>query len=139
MMVLSSAKMVMLGKVAGAAEIGKTPLGSRSNVSADWTVTGKDFSAAMKTTDYFLTRPDGISVINSLGVMTTSDNQKIGVKLGGYGLLPVNGKMKLKGFTTYETASEEYSSYNSRVDVFEGEFLADTGEITINSFELGES
>jgi hypothetical protein len=139
MMTLSSTKTIILGKVIGAIEIGRTPSGSRSNVSAEWTVTGKDLSGSMKTTDYFLTRPDGISIINSLGAITTADNQTIGVKIGGYGLVPVNGKMKLKGFVTYETASERYGAYNSRVDVFEGEFMADTGEIALNSFELREA
>ncbi len=139
MMVLTGAKTMILGRVAGAADVGKTPLGLRSNVSVDWTVTGKGLSASMKTTDYLLTRPDGISVINSLGVMTTGDNQRIAVKLGGYGLVPVNGKMKLKGFVTFETASERYSSYNSRIEVFEGEFATSTGEIALNSFELGDA
>lgn len=139
MMVLTGAKTMILGRVAGAADVGKTPLGLRSNISVDWTVTGKELSASMKTTDYLLTRPDGISVINSLGVMTTDDNQRIAVKLGGYGLVPVNGKMKLKGFVTFETASERYSSYNSRIEVFEGEFATSTGEIALNSFELGDA
>lgn len=129
-------RMTVLGKVTGAVDVGKTPLGSRSNVSVEWTVTGGDFSASMKTTDYLLTRPDGISVINSLGVMTTTDNEKIAVKLGGYGLVPADGKMKLKGFVTYETASAKYASFNSRIDVLEGEFLSERGEITLNTHEL---
>lgn len=120
-------------------DIGKTPLGSRSNVSVDWTVTGKDFSASMRTIDYLLTRPDGISVINSVGVMTASDDEKIAVKLGGYGLIPVDGKMKLKGFMTYETASERYASFNSRVDLFDGEFASERGEIMLNTYELEEA
>ena len=135
-MILSEEKMVMRGKVIGAVDIGKTSLGSRSNVSVDWTVSGRDLSASMKTTDYLLTRPDGISVINSLGVITTKDNETIAVKIGGYGLVPVNGKMKLKGFITYETASAKYESFNSRVDVFDGDFFSDTGDMTLNSYEL---
>ncbi len=139
MMVLTGAKALLLGKVAGSVDMGKTPLGLRSNVSVNWTVTGKDFSASMKTTDYLLTRFDGISVINSLGTMATKDNEKIGVRLGGYGLAPVNGRMRLKGFITYETGSEKYSSYNKKVDVFDGEFVTESGDIKINSYELEES
>ena len=139
MMSLMQGKTTIFGRVTGAVDIGKTPLGSRSNVSVDWTVTGKDFSASMRTTDYLLTRPDSISVINSLGVMTTSDNEKIAVKLGGYGLVPADGKMKLKGFITYETASSRYTSFNSRVDVFDGEFASERGEITLNTYELKEA
>ena len=139
MMSLMEGKATIFGKVTGAVDIGKTPLGSRSNVSVDWTVTGKDFSASMRTIDYLLTRPDGISVINSVGVMTASDSEKIAVKLGGYGLVPVDGRMKLKGFITYETASARYSSFNSRIDVFEGEFASVRGEITLNTYELKEA
>lgn len=135
MMSLMKEKTIILGKVIGAVDIGKTTLGSRSNVSVEWTVTGKDFSASMRTTDYLLTRPDGISVINSLGVMTTAENEKIAVKLGGYGLAPADGRMKLKGFITYETASARYASFNSRVDVFDGDFASERGEITLNSYE----
>jgi hypothetical protein len=138
MMSILQGRATIFGKVTGAVDIGKTPRGTRSNVSVDWTVTGKDFSAAMRTIDYLLTRPDGISVINSVGVMTASDNEKIAVKLGGYGLVPVDGKMKLKGFITYETASERYTSFNSRVDMFDGEFASDRGEITLNAYELKE-
>lgn len=139
MMSLMQGKATIFGKVTGAVDIGKTPLGSRSNVSVDWTVTGKDFSASMRTIDYLLTRPDGISVINSVGVMTASDDEKIAVKLGGYGLIPVDGKMKLKGFMTYETASERYASFNSRVDLFDGEFASERGEIMLNTYELEEA
>ena len=135
-MILSEEKMVMRGKVIGSVDIGKTSVGSRSNVSVEWTVNGRDFSALMKTTDYLLTRPDGISVINSLGVMTTKDNETIAVKLGGYGLVPVNGKMKLKGFITYETASAKYGSFSSRVDMFDGDFFSDTGALTLNCYEF---
>jgi len=138
MISLMQEKMTLLGKVTGAVDIGKTPLGARSNVSAEWTVTGKDFSASIRTTDYLLTRPDGISVINSVGVMTTADNEKIAVKLGGYGLVPVDGKMKLKGFITYETASARYGSFNSRVDVFDGEFISENGEMVLNARALKE-
>ena len=134
-MILSEEKTVMRGKVIDAVDIGKTSLGLRSNVSVEWTVSG-EFSALMKTTDYLLTRPDGISVINSLGVITTKDNEKIAVKIGGFGLVPVNGKMKLKGFITYETGSSKYETFNSRVDIFDGDFLSDTGAITLNSYEL---
>ncbi|MDG6996038.1 MAG: hypothetical protein JRN52_08945 [Nitrososphaerota archaeon] len=133
---MSEERTIMRGKAIGSVDVGKTPLGSRSNVSVEWTVSGRDFSASMKTTDYLLTRPDGISVINSLGVITTKDNETIAVKIGGYGLVPINGKMKLKGFITYETASTKYGSYNSRVDVFDGDFFSDTGALTLNCYEL---
>jgi hypothetical protein len=139
MMSILQERATIFGKVTGAVDIGKTPLGTRSNVSVDWTVTGKDFSASMRTIDYLLTRPDGISVINSVGVMTTSDDEKIAVKLGGYGLVPVDGRMKLKGFMTYETASARYTSFNSRVDGFDGEFASERGEITLNTYELKEA
>ena len=132
-------KVEIQGKVSGAIDIGKVPLGSRSNVTVDWTVRGKDISASMRTTDYLLTRADGVSIINSLGVMTTNDNEKISVKLGGYGLVPALSKMGLKGFITYETASSKYSAFNSRVDVFVGEFLPEKGELTLSCYEWKES
>jgi len=132
-------KTILRGRISGSVQLGETPLGNRSDVSVDWVWEGRDLRATMKTVDYLLVRRDGVAVLNVLGVATTSDEEKIGVKIGGYALQAVEGRLRIKGFVTFETASAKYSSYNSRIEVLEGEVDLNKGEIILNSYEWRES